>query len=606
MRKGGEAMRTRSRIAAVLGSFRNKWTLSLLGMSLLPLVVSLILVLNITSEHFRNQRIESMLADVDRAQANLENRLSQVWLVGENLTNYMTAQLSRGGSGATQSYSELLRYESLRSNLSATESVYGVTRIRIFSDRLPYVRDGDYLNLFPLKKLTPLTDAHPEILQSIPTNGLKSFLIYNQIVPRKSTRHPYDLIVFYRHVLDVNRKLVAVCLMEYDQTAFLADAGAQIEGGAIRIQPSAGGDSIAQYGPADELQKLGFSPDPGKGYIIRDNRLLIARPLAKAGWTMQVSIPLDSIWSIRGTISEVYLMIILLTFLASLVVGVLLSHFLTRRLTAFYDSVKEIDYTIETSMQALPDRMDALVATGGRDELTQIMASFSALIRDNLQLIGRMRLRDLDIAKYKFQVLQEQINPHFLYNALETLRLCMVAGRQEDALRVLDLLTRFYRIALSKGQETITIQEELRMIQCYLEIENVGYEGRLDWAIRIDEVLNDLPIPKFMLQPLIENSIVHGKIAPGESHLSIRIDIAPEEDEIVMRVTDNGIGIDPDTLAKLRSALTDESVRDKNFGYGLRNVNRRIKLFYGDNYGLSIESRDGQTVNTIRIPVDSL
>ena len=599
-------MSIRKRIATTLVTFRSKWTLALLGMSLLPLIVSLVLVLNITGEHFRNQRIESMLADVDRAQSNLENRLSQIWLVGENLTNYLTAQLSRGGNSTAQSYSELLRYESLRSNLSATEAAYNVIRIRIFSDRLPYVKDGDYINLFKLEKLEPLTKAHPEILGAIPANALKSFLLNHEMVPRKATRYPYNLIVFYRHVYDVNRKLVAVCLMEFDRTQFLADAGSVIEGAALRIQTEVGDGEIVGYGPSDVLSSLGAMPESVGDYAIAGNRLQVNRTLDRVGWSMTVSMPLDSLWSIRGTISEVYLTIILLTFLASLVVGVLLSHFLTRRLTAFYDSVRKIDYTLETSMQALPDRMDELVASGGRDELTQIMASFSALIRDNLQLISRMRLRDLDIAKYKFQVLQEQINPHFLYNALETLRLCMVAGRQEDALRVLDLLTRFYRIALSKGQDTITIQEELRMIQCYLDIENVGYEGRLDWSIQIDEMLYDLPIPKFLLQPLIENSIVHGKIAPGESHLSIRIDIAPEDDEFVMRVTDNGIGIDPDTLEMLRYAITDDSVNDKSFGYGLRNVNRRIKLFYGDDYGLAIESSDGRTVNTIRIPIDVL
>jgi sensor histidine kinase YesM len=599
-------MSIRKRIATTLVTFRSKWTLALLGMSLLPLIVSLVLVLNITGEHFRKQRIESMLADVDRAQSNLENRLSQIWLVGENLTNYLTAQLSRGGNSTAQNYSELLRYESLRSNLSATEAVYGIDRIRIFSDRLPYVRNGDYINLFPLDKLGPLTDAHPEILDSIPANSLKSFLLNNEMVPSKATSRTYDLISFYRHVYDVNRNLVAVCLMEFDQKAILADAGAVIEGAALTVQDTTDGSTVVQDGPQDMLDQMGAIPEPGQGYVLSGNHLLVRRSLARAGWTMTVSMPLDTVWSIKGTISEVYLLIIVLTFLASLAVGILLSHFLTRRLTAFYDSVKKIDYTLETSIQALPDRMDELVASGGRDELTQIMASFSALIRDNLQLISRMRLRDLDIAKYKFQVLQEQINPHFLYNALETLRLCMVAGRQKDALRVLDLLTRFYRIALSKGQDTITIQEELRMIQCYLDIENVGYEGRLDWSIQIDEMLNDLPIPKFLLQPLIENSIVHGKITPGESHLSIRIDIAPENDEIVMRVSDNGIGIDPDTLEMLRCAIMDESVGDKSFGYGLRNVNRRIKLFYGDDYGLDIESSDGQTINTIRIPIDAL
>jgi two-component system, sensor histidine kinase YesM len=347
-------------------------------------------------------------------------------------------------------------------------------------------------------------------------------------------------------------------------------------------------------------------PNSNSQYVIRDNQMLISKKLTNADWIVFVSMPLGSAWNVGGTISEVYLLIIVLTFLASLVVGGLFSHLLTRRLTTFYTAVKEIDYSKQTNLQVLPEKMEELLASGGQDELSQIMVSFSTLIRDNLQLINRMRLRDIDIVKYKFQVLQEQINPHFLYNALETLRLCMVADRQNDALCTLDLLTRFYRIALSKGQDTITIQTELQMVECYLEIENVGYEGRLKWTINIDELLHDLPIPKFLLQPLIENSIVHGKVAEGESFLSIWIDIGMDEDEIVMRVTDNGIGIDADTLKKLNDTVSEESALDRSFGYGLRNVSRRIKLFYGDQYGLTIERNNGRTVNTIRIPIDML
>lgn len=129
------------------------------------------------------------------------------------------------------------------------------------------------------------------------------------------------------------------------------------------------------------------------------------------------------------------------------------------------------------------------------------MHSFSTLMRDNLDLISNMKQHDLEIEKYKFKVLQEQINPHFLYNALETLRLCMMMDRREDALQSLDSLSRFYRTALSKGRDTISIREELDMIKNYLTIENIGYNDAIRWNMDVEEECLDMPIPKFLLQP---------------------------------------------------------------------------------------------------------
>ena len=144
------------------------------------------------------------------------------------------------------------------------------------------------------------------------------------------------------------------------------------------------------------------------------------------------------------------------------------------------------------------------------------------------------------------------------------------------------------------------------MIRCYLEIENTGYEGRIQWDIRVDELCLPLPIPKFLLQPLIENSIVHGHISKGRRTLNIQVDIHIEGDIVVMRVADDGAGIDPATLLQLRDQLSSHEIQRGTPGFGLSNVSHRLKLFYGSDYGLSIESFEGGTTNTIKLPISVL
>ncbi|WP_059102608.1 cache domain-containing sensor histidine kinase [Shouchella shacheensis] len=181
--------------------------------------------------------------------------------------------------------------------------------------------------------------------------------------------------------------------------------------------------------------------------------------------------------------------------------------------------------------------------------------------------------------KAEISALQANINPHFLYNTLDQLNWMAVARNQEDMSKVLELTGKMLRIGLSNGRSLILIADELAHIQYYMEIQQYRLSGGITHEFEVDEKVKVYYIPKFTLQPLIENAIIHGfhRCEEGE----IRVTIEDKEESLLIRVIDNGNGFDPQTIEK------------GGGGFGINNVEKRIKAFFGDAYGLTIKSRQG-------------
>ena len=205
-------------------------------------------------------------------------------------------------------------------------------------------------------------------------------------------------------------------------------------------------------------------------------------------------------------------------------------------------------------------------------------------------------MRQLDL-----RLLQEQINPHFLYNTLDTIVWLIEGNKADEAVDMVVTLSDFFRLVLSGGKEFITLREEKQHINSYLEIQKVRYRDILEYDIRIDEELYDYQILKLTLQPLVENAIYHGikyKRAKGCIHIS------GEKDGDILRliVSDNGVGREEEELEQLRREM-ERPCRETEKGFGLANVNERIHMYFGGEYGLGIESGKmvGTTV-TLTIP----
>lgn len=191
--------------------------------------------------------------------------------------------------------------------------------------------------------------------------------------------------------------------------------------------------------------------------------------------------------------------------------------------------------------------------------------------------------------------LQSQINPHFLYNTLSLINWKAIEADAKDISKITLALSTFYRTSLNKGKNVMSLSDELRNMRSYLDIQLMMHDYEFDVEFDVDESIGQYQSLNLMLQPLIENAIAHGIDVKTDGRGKLTITGKEDGDLIVLTVADNGVGMSDEQAARI---LTEESK-----GYGVRNVNERIKLYYGEQYSLQIESKIGQgTKASIRIP----
>lgn len=230
----------------------------------------------------------------------------------------------------------------------------------------------------------------------------------------------------------------------------------------------------------------------------------------------------------------------------------------------------------------------------GAYEIRELSKSFNAMIEKICSLMDEVIEEKDRLRKSEIRALQAQINPHFLYNTLDSIVWLAETGEKEEVVTMVTSLASLLRITISRGDPFVTVKEELNHAQNYLIIQKIRYGDRFDFSIQADEDLLHCRTVRIVLQPLIENAISHG-IEPMEGAGHIRICVSREGDRILMQVTDNGVGMEEE---KLRSILQADP--EKASGIGVKNVNERIRLCCGEEYGLQFISRPGEGT-TVRI-----
>ncbi len=260
-------------------------------------------------------------------------------------------------------------------------------------------------------------------------------------------------------------------------------------------------------------------------------------------------------------------------------------------------------------MEKLVEKMDQ-VSGGNLDvrmkgehlgqDFVIITRGFNHMIEEINHLVEQVKEEQHQIEQIRFKELQSQIKPHFLYNSLDCIHWqAVVEGNKEISVFV-KALANYYRACLSRGRDIITLEEELNHIKSYLIIQNMRYENILDSKFCISERYYGVKIPKMTLQPLIENAIYHGMKSREEKTGTVILSVEEMEDAIHLKVEDNGQGMEQNEVDEMNRSISEY---DENFGYGVRNVNKRIELLFGKQYGLyyEINSMGGITV-TVRLP----
>lgn len=232
------------------------------------------------------------------------------------------------------------------------------------------------------------------------------------------------------------------------------------------------------------------------------------------------------------------------------------------------------------------------------EEIQMLDKGFNEMVSRINTLIEKQIEDQKYLHRTELELLQAQINPHFLYNTLDSIAILAENHRDEEVVKMVTSLSVFFRNSLSRGRNIITLRAERDQVASYLEIQRIRYSDILDYDIYIPEELLDCAVPKLVLQPLVENAIYHGtKNKRGVGRITIEGESIC--DDILLRVTDDGAGMDEEQVNTLQAGVYE----DRHTGLGLVNVHKRIQLYCGEGYGLSFQSTLGKgTTVSIRLP----
>ncbi|MBR1710985.1 MAG: sensor histidine kinase [Clostridia bacterium] len=265
----------------------------------------------------------------------------------------------------------------------------------------------------------------------------------------------------------------------------------------------------------------------------------------------------------------------------------------------------------ETTSQLAAGDLSARIESSNVVEMKELTESVNVMADRLEDLIEQNRLKQENLKKAELRTLQAQVNPHFLYNTLDTILWQAEDENSEEVIHLTKALSDFFRISLSSGRDWITIEQEIRHLSGYLEIQQTRYRDVLRYQIDIDPEMKTGIILKLLLQPLVENAIYHGiKEHRGGGEITITGRI--EGQDYLFSVRDTGNGMQKEQLEKVRKSLCEGSVMPHGTefpghsggGFGLHNVDQRIRLYYGISEGLHIDSDAGGTVVWFRVPMD--
>lgn len=319
---------------------------------------------------------------------------------------------------------------------------------------------------------------------------------------------------------------------------------------------------------------------------------------AQTGWKIVGVVPVQEIVKDAHEIRQLIIVSVGLSIL--FIVG--LYFFITARLT------RPIQILKNKMRQAASGFLEGKVHPNGQDEIADLGKSYNVMIEQIKLLLQQSIQKQQQIQKAELRTLQAQINPHFLYNTLDSIVWMAEAGKNDQVVQLVQAMSRFFRISLSKGRDWVTVREELEHVHNYLVIQQTRYRDILEYEIAVDESILQFPILKMTLQPIVENALYHGLKNQRRKGL-IEISGYKVNNHLMrIEVRDSGIGIAPDTLAWLRNRLNDSYAtiedNENKGGFGLYNVQQRIRLYYGEEYGIHLDSEQGNgTVVSIDIPL---
>lgn len=313
------------------------------------------------------------------------------------------------------------------------------------------------------------------------------------------------------------------------------------------------------------------------------------------GWKIVSVYAQQEIMSGVNAMIALFVGVLIAALLLVLFVAVKLSSTITRPILVLTDLMKQTEKG-DLSVRFAGDYQDEVSGLGRR---------FNRMLEQIQGLLDTVYKEQENMRQAELKIVQEQFKPHFLYNTLDTIGWMAREHSADDIVRLVDALTNVFRVSLSRGNDYITMKDEVLYISNYLYIQKIRYGNRVDYRIQMDDNYDIVLVPKLILQPLVENAIYHGvKMKRGEGHLQIIVS-AEGNEWVKMSVTDDGKGMTPEKVEELTQILNNQIYIEEKQSFGLYYIKERLRLRYGDNYKATVESVEEQgTTISIYIPIE--
>lgn len=566
----------------IFSKYHHRLIFSFLICTLLPLILMGSVLYSITHKIAGDSILNSIILADDQLSIRINNRLNQAEKVS-NTIQYDMYSLMQKMSDTREDFAII---SNVRDNISLLKSTFDFYHIDIFlDDKNIAASEGLFFH--------PLSDLRKTGLEDIINSNQKWIYKkqYNLPYVINNTKNTQDVIACFNvlnNQVSGNTEYVYLVLLRTDELSKMLQesfdnvnlTGYIIDQNGTVISHT----SKELIGTKINNIDLNINSD---NTIVENSSLYYHIVVLDNGWYHITEIPKNYIFKHIYTLLRTFIIIIFLSVPIILLVIFFTSINLTDRiskLSSAMDNFKLGKKSIDV------DYISALDNNYSLDEVDKLGLTFlnmQSSINKNMQSILELTLSE---EKLKYQLLQSQINPHFLYNILGTIQTCQTIGKIDIANRMISNLTRFYRMSLRKSDEKIKIKDELEISKLYLEMEQLCRQDTLSWTINAEEGIENFLICKFTLQPFLENSILHG-YSSEKTNIHININICYGDDEVIITIEDNGCGIPNDKLEQIRYKLSNHIV-DYNQHFGICNVNKRISNTDFGNGIVLIESEE--------------
>lgn len=577
------------------------WLLGYVLFILIPAAVLLVVHTQRSSHILEEEVTNTMLQTLKQASINLDFQFDSVRDTSNTL--FMNPKLAEYLNRKATIDQQLDSLKELRILVDSAETNTNVFRVRLFvnGDRM---FTGERVNFFTQESLKnwPWYEKVMNSGGAIVWSGayLESFIDQGSAYIFSAARmlrdlHDYDQISGVL-LIDVAEKTITDILNQIKLTKegniyLIADDGQIIS----HNDKSLLGQKMTESEPMTTIAQN----DEGVVRLLDDKnpRFAIYTKVASTGWKLVAEVPQSEIssravalnqFSGVATISTVTILFLLLVF----ILLAMIVRNMNRRIQTVIRTIKR------GGIESLDDRT---FNAGGDFKLLE--NSVDHLIHRVHGLMEETYQSKVQEREAQLRALQAQINPHFLYNTLDTINWIAIGHNAPEISNMINGLAKYFRLSLNKGRDLVSVTDELNLAKVYLEIQQSRFPKSFEVRFVIEDGLDDLEMPKLTLQPIVENALLHGIRKSKGKTGSILIGAKQEDGVLVLSVTDDGIGMDEELVQSLLTKPRP-SMRSDGSGssYGLYNVNERIKLFAGDHYGLGIDSTLGEgTTVTVRI-----